>query len=156
MKLLLFSDSHGGVDQIKRMLEIVKGEGVPDALLYAGDGMMDLYRLNAGAPLNMVRGNCDLINPFDAPDEDTLRFSNTKIYLCHGHRQRVKHTLDLLAAMAKNAGAAVAVYGHTHCQQTDYINGVLCVNPGAIRDGAYALLYLLDGEKPRTELRQLP
>lgn len=156
MKLLLLSDSHGASDQINRALQTVKREGIPDALLYAGDGMTDLIGLDVRIPMFLVRGNCDMVNPFDAPYEHTLVFSKTTIFLSHGHLQRVKQTLDLLAEKAKNAGALAAIYGHTHHQQTDYIKGVLLINPGSIRNGKYALLYLRDGENPRAELRQLP
>jgi predicted phosphodiesterase len=52
--------------------------------------------------------------------------------MTHGHNHHVKQTRLRLVADARAAGAAAALYGHTHepdCQQLE--DGLWLLNPGA-------------------------
>ncbi len=149
MKLLCFSDAHGQEEKLRAMEQGVQKSGAPDAVLFAGDGSLSSYRPFEGIPYYEVRGNCDLLSK--AADEVMLPFGPHHIYLTHGHLHRVKQTLDLLASAAKSRGAIIAVYGHTHRQGLDLINTIYCLNPGALKNGEYALLHLAqDGSfKPK-------
>lgn len=154
MKLLLVSDSHGAAANVSALIQRMKTEGVPDAVLHAGDGMADAELFSVIAPVYKVRGNCDPPLRY-VPQELTLRFGPSLIYLSHGNLHRVKRTLDLLASAANEAGAGIAVYGHTHRRQMDMVQSVLLVNPGALFTGEYALLYLQPDGSPRVEFRNL-
>ena len=154
MKLLLVSDSHGTNTYLKALIERMKCEGGIDAVLHAGDGAADADLLNVIAPVHKVRGNCDPPLRYVA-QELTLRFGPNVIYLSHGNLHRVKRTLGLLAAAAGEAGAGVAVYGHTHRQQIDLMDRIYLVNPGALFVGEYALLHLQPDGTPRVEFRSL-
>jgi predicted phosphodiesterase len=54
------------------------------------------------------------------------------MYLCHGHREDVKRQgTDVLALRARQNGAQMALYGHTHridCRQEE--DGLWVLNPG--------------------------
>jgi putative phosphoesterase len=154
MKLLLVSDSHGATAYVNMLILQMKKEGVPDAVLYAGDGIADADLLSVIAPVHKVRGNCDPPLRYVA-QELTLRFGPSLIYLSHGNLHRVKRSLDLLASAAIEAGAGIVVYGHTHRQKLDLIDRVYLVNPGALFIGEYALLHLQPDGSPRIEFRNL-
>lgn len=127
MKLLVFSDSHGKSRELSRMLRRAEKGGKPDMLLFAGDGLYDALDLRyEGYIVQAVRGNCDLGAPPDIPEERTFPVNGTIIYLCHGHRHRVKQERGLLCARAQETGAALAVYGHTHVQSLESQGASCC------------------------------
>ncbi len=153
MRLLLFSDSHGSVHHLLAMMSRAQREGPVDAILFAGDGIGDLAFLQAGCPVHAVRGNCDLGSSMEK--ELLLNFGSQQVYLTHGHLHRVKHGLSLLASDALERGAQVAVFGHSHQQGTAIKNGVLCVNPGALSKGEYAMLLKDNNGQPESRFYQL-
>ena len=154
MKLLVFSDSHHEKGMLEALLRRAREEAGLSGILYAGDGAGDADAFGSLAPVYAVRGNCDPEDP-SVPRARNLSFGEARIFLTHGNLQRVKMTLALLARDAADASAGVAVFGHTHRQRADYVSGVLCVNPGALAKGDYALLHLLPNQPPRAELLSL-
>ena len=101
----------------------------------------------------MVAGNCDRYTPSASmlTTEDTVRISeNHTLLLTHGHRYHVPRT-DLLSYAALQAGADVVVFGHTHCRCREEEDGILFLNPGAIRNGQYMVLTVDDTENIRAE-----
>ncbi|HSK68914.1 MAG TPA: YfcE family phosphodiesterase [Candidatus Limnocylindria bacterium] len=139
MRLLLVSDSHGSARNLELLLKRIEEMGKPDAILFAGDGVADMEWLAGVAPIHMVTGNRDPYTP-GVPAEQLLTFGKADVYLTHGDRHRAKIALSMLAQDAGSRGAAACVYGHTHVQRADTMAGVLLVNPGALRSGAYATL----------------
>ncbi len=154
MKLLLFSDSHGTGKCLEAMAEKALKEGGIDAVLFAGDGLRGLYGLETLGQVFAVRGNCDPADPY-TPQELTLPFGKHRIYLSHGNLHRVKRTLDLLVKAAQERKADIAVFGHTHVQHFEMISKILCINPGALWNGEYAILHLPLDAPPRAEFRRL-
>lgn len=154
MKLLLLADSHNHTGHIRALAKALRKSEAPDALLFAGDGVHDPVLLGLSCPHYLVRGNCDFSGNY--PDEMVLPpLAGHRIYLSHGHLHRVKRTTDLLAAAARAAEARIAVYGHTHRQGLDLVEGVYCVNPGSLGNGEYALL-LLEPGKMEVKFQTLP
>ena len=66
----------------------------------------------------------------------------------------------MLAAAAREAGADIAVYGHTHVALEEH-GAVMVLNPGSIarprdeRRGSFMLAELHEGEAPKVELVRL-
>ena len=50
------------------------------------------------------------------------------------------------ARLIEEAGAQVALFGHTHEPCACYVGKVLMVNPGALKDGRYAVLRIENGQ----------
>ena len=145
MKLLVFSDSHGKSREVSRMLRRAEKGGKPDMALFAGDGLYDALDLRyEGYIVQAVRGNCDLAVPPDVPDEMTFPAGKRLIYLTHGHRLRVKYGLTALCCRAHEVGADLAIYGHTHHQALEERDGILLLNPGALRQGEFAVVEIGD------------
>ena len=124
MKILVFSDSHGGV---WFMQAVVKRER-PDLILHLGDHDRDCIGAFAAVPVVKVRGNCDYGS--DEENERILDFGVTKIWMTHGHRYHVKSGLSALMAKGKELGATILLYGHTHRAYLSKEPGLIVMNPG--------------------------
>lgn len=128
MKWIVFSDSHGNLDYMKKAVEQEK----PDRILHLGDVSRDAERLQdryPTIPVEMVRGNCDG-SWGEAPEEKELSFLGRKLWMCHGHAYHVKLSVGFLLSEARSRGADVALFGHTH-EPLCFREGPLWVlNPG--------------------------
>ena len=128
----VFSDPHGNT---ALMLEAVRRER-PDALIHLGDFARDaevLRREFPEIPLYSVCGNCDAAP--SAPLCLTAELGPVRAFLTHGHRYSVDWRLDSLVYAAQEAGARLALFGHTHeALNTDW-GGVQLVNPGTAGKG---------------------
>lgn len=153
MKLLLFSDAHGNTANFRALMDLANERIKPDMMLYAGDGSLGFHAVEYLCPRFMVRGNCDLGSPL--PDELLIPCAGHLVYLCHGHQHKVKRGLDLLARVAAQKKADIAVFGHTHKQGLELINLVHCINPGSLASGEYAVLQL-DGRHVIPLMMSLP
>lgn len=139
-KIGVLSDSHGAAALLAQAAQKLIGA---DAIAYLGDGLAEAQRIlgQLDKPLWTVRGNCDF-SPFTAPHERVEVLGGARVFLCHGDRYRVKSGLLSLALRAREVEAQIALFGHTHAPLAEYYEGVLLVNPGALRDGRYALIEL--------------
>ena len=105
----------------------------PDAVIHCGDGSRDtqaVIREFPELPVYQVGGNCD----FDPtlPLTLTVELSGVRILIAHGHSYGVRYgDLDRLAYAAEEAGARIALYGHTHRAKVDTVGAVTVLNPGS-------------------------
>ena len=155
MKLVVLSDTHGCSDMVTQVLLAEEMKGPVHGLLYAGDGLRDVFPHQTRYPhVHLVRGNCDG-SQGTVPDEDTFTLNGTTLYLSHGHRWHVKYSLNRLAYRAREVGAQVAIYGHTHSPQISQASGVLLLNPGTLTFRQYAILTLSQDGLPEARLKQI-
>ena len=81
-----------------------------------------------------------------------------KAFLTHGHRYSVDWRLDSLVYAAQEAGAHLALFGHTHeALNTDW-GGVQLINPGTAGKGrnlTMAWLTIYDNGGVAAEIRPL-
>ncbi len=145
MKLLIFSDSHGSLDAMRR---IVRREA-PDRIVHLGDYASDALALARDfpeLPVSFVPGNCDGYTP--QPDTLVETYEGVTLFMTHGYRYGVKRDLLHLSLAARASGAAAALFGHTHVPFLERDGELLLLNPGACQDrGAarYAVMELADG-----------
>ena len=78
----------------------------------------------------MVAGNNDYFSPL--PREKMINVGGQKIFMTHGHRYGVYHGTDQLIEAARENGADIAMYGHTHIPHVDLQSDVITINPGSI------------------------
>jgi len=92
-----------------------------------------------------VRGNCDFCST--SPNVETITLEGKKLFITHGHTYNVKSGLLNLSLAAKESGADLVIFGHTHNPTNLYDDGVYFLNPGSLRGlrGSYALVDV--GEK---------
>lgn len=147
MKWVVFSDSHGKLDYMKKAVELEK----PDRILHLGDVSRDAERLQESVPaipVEMVRGNCDGWSG-DAPAEKELFFQGHRVFMAHGHEYYVKLGVGTFTAEARSRGAEIALFGHTH-EPTCFREGPMWVmNPGTTSGfprATYGVMEERDGE----------
>ena len=157
MRIGIVSDSHGDTRIFEKMLAV---HGAADAELWlqAGDFAPDADDLEVISEKRVIRvlGNCDLFVD-GVYDETVVEIAGHRIFLTHGHLFNVRFDTAMLQEAAREAGADIAVYGHTHVALEEH-GEVTVLNPGSIarpRDeqrGSFMLVDLNAGETPQVNL----
>ncbi|MBP6126545.1 MAG: metallophosphoesterase [Leptotrichiaceae bacterium] len=137
MKVLICSDSHTRLDYFQKVMELEK----PELVIFAGDhstDALDISLIYEEIPFKIVRGNTDFS---DRKTDDEIKFeiNGKKIFLTHGHLQRVKSSLNELEIRAKEEEVDICIFGHTHRELEIEKDGILYLNPGALQDRKYII-----------------
>ncbi|MCD7722810.1 MAG: YfcE family phosphodiesterase [Clostridiales bacterium] len=146
IRIIITSDSHGCADKLFTIVQ----KHIKDAnkFINLGDCRSGDDLLFCEKKLNMkfmrVAGNCDFF--YEAPDIDFLETAGKKILLCHGHTFSVKAGYEKIMKFAAETGCDAALFGHTHMQWHEYINGIHFLCPGAVKNGQYAMLDIENGK----------
>ncbi len=143
MKYLVFSDVHGSIDSLRKVIEFYKNNAISKMfilgdLLYHGPrndipegyapkqviSLINQYK----DKIIMVKGNCEaevdqMVLDFHIYNKKKLYINNRNIYLVHGHH------LDKDNNSYQNND--IVFYGHTHVSKYEVINGVRYINPGS-------------------------
>ena len=109
-----------------------------DAILHAGDVWSPalLDELEEVAPVRVARGNGDL-GQTDARLEDrcVMTFDGITVAMLHDFPTPEHRPPELILERARqrfpDVSPDVVVYGHTHIEAIDDVDGLLCVNPGS-------------------------
>ncbi len=145
MRIVVVSDTHGAYDRLRF---VIRRHENADLLIHLGDGadeFFDLFRRYPNLPMRFCRGNCDPRFSGTLKKTLTIPVFAHRIFACHGDSYSVKGGIENLLAAAKDQGADIILYGHTHEKLTTYQNGVYILNPGSLshpRNGypSYGLL----------------
>lgn len=130
MKIIVFSDSHGDVDDMERVVRTEK----PYLTLHLGDLCRDFEELQRRLPLQTMQnvcGNCDGFT--ETPDQRVLRVEGRRILMMHGHRYHVKQSCGAAVFAAQEQGADILLFGHTHVPFCQNMDGLWVMNPGSCR-----------------------
>lgn len=129
MKILIVSDSHGRLYHFNRALDKV---GPIDLLIHLGDleGQKEEIEYLVDCPTYMVSGNNDFFSQLDR--EKLVSVGPYTVFLTHGHHYGVNYGIERLVEAAKEQGANIAMYGHTHMPQILRREGIYIINPGSI------------------------
>ena len=60
--------------------------------------------------------------------------------------EHVKYGTELLESIAADNGVSLVLYGHTHIQNYEYLDGLHLFNPGAVMEGCYGLVDIVNGQ----------
>ena len=130
MRIGVFSDSHGDTQALDELLDKM---GYLDAICFLGDIARDAFHLKdrADAMPNhpqffAVRGNNDYASTL--PWDLIIELGGARIYMTHGHR--IVSPLSL-AYRARENGAQIALFGHTHEPMCEHAQEVMLLNPGS-------------------------
>lgn len=126
MNICVMSDSHGRTDRID---EVLSRHSDIDLLIHAGDHADDVIN-RKDIPVKTVCGNCDL--PGSAPEEELMEVGGIRILLAHGHLFKVKQSLLRLQYRAKETGASLVIFGHSHVPIIVEEEGIVFCNPGSL------------------------
>ena len=157
MRIAVFSDSHGAYETMRDGMEFLLHLGPIDKFAFCGDGVEDFLQCREffrarlpRAEWLFVEGNNDP-RDLDAPPVRVFSAGGVKIFMTHGHRQRVKLTKYLLADEAQQWDAKIALFGHTHEVYQEWQSGILMLNPGSVgvpwgKPGAFLVDITPDGQ----------
>lgn len=146
MRILVLSDSHGNIDHMVQSVE----QAQPQVILHLGDYQRDAEKLHhrfPHIPMQNVPGNCDH-NPVDTP-EILTEYEEIKILMMHGHTRHVKAGTMSAICAARETGAQILLFGHTHRPLVDYDGTLWVMNPGSIGRGSpctYGVITIADGK----------
>lgn len=148
MKILILSDSHSSLGFMRSSIEKLQ----PDVIVHLGDHYDDgtvIAEENPRIRLYQVPGNCDrfLMSGWQ-PNIMCCSIGGLLCYMTHGHMHGVKSGESHLLSAAREAGAKIVMYGHTHepvCRQD---GDLLVINPGSCRgySGSVCLLEIDNNE----------
>jgi len=142
-KILVVSDSHGHNENLRKAIEVFgcRGEQL-DMLIHLGDiqSSVDTIECLVDCPVVAVRGNCDFLP--EVPGTRLIDIGNERVMLTHGHRYGCKVSTGTMKEVARDNGAGVVLFGHTHIPQLDLYSAVKVANPGSISQPRQ------DGHKP--------
>lgn len=141
MKALIVSDNHKDEYRMQELIDIYENE--IDLWLHCGDSEFAVNH-PFWATFKTVRGNMDWESQF--PEVRIEELGDTTVGVLHGHKHQVKFSLDSMADVAKENGASIIFYGHTHVAKVDKMDDIFFINPGSIsqprgqlRIGSYAI-----------------
>ncbi len=130
MRIIVISDTHRSYRALREIVEKHEKDG--DLFLFAGDGERELEDIRdefVNKTFVAVRGNCDFASLEKA--SRIVVAGDTKIFMTHGDLYGVKAGTARILSAAKENGAKIAVYGHTHVAYTAFEDGVYLLNPGS-------------------------
>ena len=124
--VIAISDTHGNFSSLEKLLPKMQEN---DYVFHLGDHERDIlsYSKELKNKIYSVKGNCD-----GGGEDLTLEIEGLKILLTHGDRYSVKRSNFNLLLRAKEVGANVVFYGHTHCELIEEIDGITFINPGCM------------------------
>jgi putative phosphoesterase len=146
-KIFIMSDSHRLTNEVEMLKEKHRAE--VDFMIHCGDSELSSDRPEL-AGFVTVRGNCD--HDMGFPEEAVVEAGGRKIFVTHGHLFAVKSTLMNLYYRARELGADIVCFGHSHMLGMEMVDDILFINPGSVRlprgrkEQTYVILEL-DGER---------
>ena len=147
MKILVVSDTHGKTGLLQEVLE--KHKDI-DVKIHCGDSELSADALILSG-FHIVEGNCDARGQFQ--DEQIVEAEDIKIFISHGHLYKVKQTLLPISLRAKEVGAKIVCFGHSHFLGVEEKEGIIYLNPGSLnfprgrKEGTYAIIEIMENIK---------
>lgn len=157
MKCIVLSDTHGYIDTAR---EALRRNPDAEVVFFLGDGIEDIEFLSdsyKNVAWLVVRGNCDRSPVFRGnmvKSVDSITLMDKKIVFTHGNLYGVKSGIGGLVALARDEGADIVLFGHTHtpCEIyiSDYEKPFYLFNPGAASgyEGSFGVIELLPSSLP--------
>ena len=148
IRLLVFSDTH--LDT--RRMEYAVNQVSPDIIVHLSDTIGDAAKIREKVPympFHMVKGNGDI--QIAGELEKFITIENVKVFLTHGHKYHVKEGLFYLIRRARELGADLVLFGHTHGAAIVKGEGMTLMNPGQMqfhqerRRASYGIVTIDDG-----------
>ncbi len=146
MNILVISDSHGKTNLVFQLLQKLHSQ--LDYVIHLGDCFSDIeYYTTIFTDLIFVTvtGNCDYF--YQDNLSQIITIENTRIFVTHGHKYKVKTGLEQLRRAALEVNANICLFGHTHCGEVTRSGDILFFNPGSLafpRDGCKPTYGLID------------
>ena len=135
MRIRVVSDTHGDEGALWRAVD---AQPTARIVIHLGDGAREAEAVAARYPdktVRQVRGNCDFSAGGMLPFAREEEAGGKRLFFTHGHLYDVKMGLYRLSCAARERGADVVLFGHTHQPLTEYDDGLYMLNPGSLHGG---------------------
>ncbi len=156
MKVMCISDIHGSIENLKRVIEILREENAEKLLIlgdfssyYHSSSDFEVAEIlnNMAGSIIAVKGNCDNsyvddLFHFGLGYLKTIEVNGIKVTLTHGHIYNRNN-------LPENCGD-IFLSGHTHVGMIEKIGDRIIANPGSIskpRGGTKKSYLIIDEEK---------
>nr|WP_300004296.1 metallophosphoesterase [Tissierella sp.] len=130
MKILVVSDTHA---KNKKLIDkVLAMEKKPDLMFHLGDYVGDGKTISKALGITpiIVAGNGD--HPSSGfKEEEVIEIQGKRIFLTHGHKLSVSLNINRLYYRAKELGADIALFGHTHVTMVEKVEDMIIMNPGS-------------------------
>lgn len=128
--IVVVSDTHRNKSALKKIANVIMEN---DYVFHLGDYYDDFvdYAYALKGKVFQVYGNCDY-GTSEAETEILTEIEGVKIFATHGHNYGVKQGREKLLRRAKELGATLVFYGHTHIAEIYEKDGITLVNPGCL------------------------
>ncbi|MCR5698954.1 MAG: phosphodiesterase [Treponemataceae bacterium] len=180
MKVLIFSDIHGDIDTLQKMIEVFEN-GKFNLMIITGDFINHGPRNGLPAHFDQkqcvellnrykdkiiaVRGNCDsevdqMLLEFPIMcDYTQLFFDSMRIFVHHGHKSEYSaENLKKLLPKSSDKSRTIIISGHTHIPVNEEKDGFTFLNPGSItfpKGGSQKSYAIIDTENGEIKLCEL-
>ncbi|MDP4120653.1 MAG: metallophosphoesterase [Bacillota bacterium] len=140
MRLLVVSDTHGDFYNLNK---VILAQPKAEVIIHCGDGeqqVEDCKSVYSNRMFLSVCGNCDFCS--SKPPTIIRNIAGKTVFITHGHMFGVKSDTEQLVSKAKEHGAEILLFGHTHQPLLDYRDGLYILNPGSLKglDGTYGIV----------------
>lgn len=136
MKMLIFSDSHGNINNMVKAIE--NNKGAVQGVIHLGDYTRDVIKLKEkykDLHFEFVKGNNDWAET--CLSENIINVNERKIFITHGHLYDVKRGYNKIAEKGKLLNVDAVLFGHTHVPFEQSIDNMVILNPGTIGYSTY-------------------
>ncbi len=165
LRILVISDTHGHIEIARK---VIVERGPWDQIIHLGDSMADAVDLSAELKVNVLAlpGNNEYPGSAPVDEEFIFEAEGVRFYAMHGHElelnpwdKNLEAALAELVKRALQAGASVALFGHTHVPLKKELGGVLLINPGAMGMGdhqkTYAVINVDESGETKAEILEV-
>ena len=152
IKCIIVSDIHGASS---KLCEALRRNRDAEVVFFLGDGVREAEEValsdRGTRHWLAVKGNCDFSSTFlgtELKKTEGINLLGKKIVYTHGDLYGVKYHGGGLRKLARDTGADIVLYGHTHVKREEYEDGVYYVNPGSLyggESGRSCALLTIDG-----------
>ncbi|MCH3973101.1 MAG: metallophosphoesterase [Oscillospiraceae bacterium] len=144
MRVLVVSDTHHDQWALHRALA---AQPTAEVVVHLGDGEDEAEQAKKAFPKKqfyLVRGNCDWGSHL--PASLTAEIGGRRFFMTHGYAEQVKYGLYRVEQAARENGAQILLFGHTHEPLTEYDDGLYILNPGSLHGsmGTYGYVDLTE------------
>lgn len=143
MKVMVISDTHGHIDEVLKQYRRLDDIEI---IIHLGDFKRDAHRIQQSVTADVisVKGNMD--GDYQEEAYKIIRIDRYKIFITHGHLERVKSGLIKLYYKALSLSCDIVLFGHTHIPVCIQEKNILMLNPGSLvlpkggNEASFALL----------------
>ncbi|RLG60979.1 YfcE family phosphodiesterase [Candidatus Geothermarchaeota archaeon] len=136
MRILVISDTHGEMDNVKALMERLE-EIRPDYLIHLGDDYHDIDRVvEKGFKVIRVPGVYEgLYGDLDIPHRLILEVEGWRVLISHTEKSHKNDLpIDLKPEEIVESGLVdVFMHGHTHVPRAERKNKLIFINPGHLK-----------------------